>query len=56
MFYICLDFNAERTKGVYVSHDAEGESLVGLPNKPAGRFTGGDWMIRVKVDRLKSGS
>ncbi len=54
-FIICLNFNAEQTKGVYVSHDGEGESPVGLPNKPAGRFNGGDWMVRVKVDRLKSG-
>lgn len=55
-FVICLNFNPERTKGVYVSHDAEGESLVGLPRKPSGRFTGGDWMVRVKVDRLKPGN
>ena len=45
-FVICLNFNAERTKGVYVSHDAEGKSLVGLPGKPAGSFGGGDWLIR----------
>ncbi len=45
-FIICLNFNAERTKGVYVSHDAEGKSLVGLPGKPAGSFSGGDWLIR----------
>ena len=45
-FVICLNFNAERTKGVYVSHDAQGTGLVGLPDKPAGRFTGGDWLIR----------
>jgi RNA polymerase sigma-70 factor (ECF subfamily) len=52
-FVICLDFKAERTKGVYVSHDKEGKSLVGLPKKKAGAFTGGDWMVRVFVDRLK---
>jgi RNA polymerase sigma-70 factor (ECF subfamily) len=52
-FVICLDFKAERTKGVYVSHDKEGKSLVGLPKKRAGAFTGGDWMVRVSVDRLK---
>jgi RNA polymerase sigma-70 factor (ECF subfamily) len=52
-FVICLNFNAERTKGVYVSHDAEGVSLVGLPNKPAGQFKGGDWMIRPQLDTLK---
>ena len=52
-FVICLNFNAQRTKGVYVSHDAEGKSLVGLPNKPAGTFSGGDWLIRPQVDTLK---
>ena len=52
-FVICLDFNAKRTKGVYVSHDAEGQSLVGLPDKPAGAFTAGDWMVRPRLDTLK---
>ncbi len=53
-FVICLDFKAERTKGVYVSHDKEGKSPVGLPNKKAGSFGGGDWMVRVSLDRLKA--
>lgn len=53
-FIICLDFHPERTKGVYISHDAEGKSLVGLPGKPAGYFTGGDWLIRPQLDTLKS--
>jgi len=52
-FVICLDFKAERTKGVFVSYDKEGKSLVGLPKKRAGAFTGGDWMVRASVDRLK---
>jgi len=52
-FVICLNFNPERTKGVYISHDAEGKSLVGLPGKPAGTFTGGDWLIRPRVDTMK---
>lgn len=52
-FVICVNFNAERTKGVYVSHDAEGKSLVGLPDKMSGYFTGGDWMIRVNLDQRK---
>jgi len=52
-FVICLDFKPERTKGVRVSHDKEGKSLVGLPKKRAGGFTGGDWMVRASVDRLK---
>jgi hypothetical protein len=52
-FVLCADFNAKATKGVYVSHDAQGRSLVGKPGKPSGHFTGGDWMIRVQVDQLK---
>ena len=53
-FVICLNFNPAATKGVYVSHDKEGTSLVGLPGNQAGSFTGGDWMIRVEIDKLKS--
>ncbi len=50
-FVICLNFQPTQTKGVYVSHDAEGTGLVGLPGKHAGSFSGGDWMIRATVDR-----
>ena len=52
-FVICLNFNPTATKGVYVSHDKEGTSLVGLPGNHAGSFTGGDWMLRVEIDTLK---
>lgn len=52
-FVICLNFHPTRTNGVYISHDAEGKSLVGLPNKQAGSFSGGDWMIRAIVDVAK---
>ena len=52
-FVICVNFNPTRTKGVYVSHDAQGTGLVGLPGKPAGSFTGGDWLIHVTVDRRR---
>lgn len=52
-FVLCLNFNPTGTKGVYVSHDADGKSLVGLPGKPAGSFSGGDWMIRAVTDKLK---
>lgn len=52
-FVICLNFNAERTKGVYVSHDAEGTGLVGLPGQAAGSFTGGDWLIRPTLKPAK---
>ena len=51
-----LKQSAERTKGVLVSHDAKGKSLVGRPGRKAGAFTGGDWLIRVKIDQVKSGS
>ncbi|MCA9102417.1 MAG: hypothetical protein KDA63_14750 [Planctomycetales bacterium] len=52
-FVVCLNFNPTQTKGVYVSHDGEGKSLVGLPDKPAGTFGGGDWLVRVSLDQLK---
>jgi hypothetical protein len=52
-FVICLNFNPTSTKGVFISHDADGKSLVGLPNKMAGSFSGGDWMVRAIVDKAK---
>jgi RNA polymerase sigma-70 factor (ECF subfamily) len=53
-FYVCVDFNPEQTKGVYVHHDAQsapGSSFVGLPDdgKPS-PFTKGDWMIRAVME------
>ena len=53
-FVICVGFGATATKGVFVSHDAEGRSLVGLAGKPAGHFTGGNWLIRATVDQVKA--
>jgi RNA polymerase sigma-70 factor (ECF subfamily) len=50
-FWVCLDFRAERTKGVYVSVDESTDgsrSRVGLPgieSREAGLH--GDWMIEV---------
>ncbi|MBN1588347.1 MAG: hypothetical protein JW888_02420, partial [Pirellulales bacterium] len=52
-FVICVDFNAEATKGVYVSHDAEGTALVGKPGHRAGSFSGGDWLIRATVEKVE---
>jgi hypothetical protein len=52
-FVICLNFSPTSTKGVFISHDADGKSLVGLPNKMAGSFSGGNWMVRAIVDRVK---
>jgi hypothetical protein len=50
-FWVVLNFNAEKTKGVYVSYDTstKGEySKIGLTEEDA-RATdfGGDWMIQV---------
>jgi hypothetical protein len=49
-FFICLSFNPERTKGVYVHHDAsaDGDSRVGLPGA-LNDAAKGDWMIRAVI-------
>jgi RNA polymerase sigma-70 factor (ECF subfamily) len=54
-FGICLDFNAQQTKGVYVSYDTStgGQfSKIGLPDSEIKdvRF-GGDWMIQVELSK-----
>ena len=52
-FWIALNFNAQQTKGVYVSYDTstKGEhSRVGLPGddeKPKSTDFGSDWMVEV---------
>jgi hypothetical protein len=50
-FWVVLNFNAERTKGVYVSYDTstKGEySRVGLTDEDAKETDfGGDWMVQV---------
>jgi hypothetical protein len=50
-FLIGFGFNPAQTKGVYVSHDAEGSghSLVGLPGDEMKPFDKGDWLIRAKI-------
>jgi RNA polymerase sigma-70 factor (ECF subfamily) len=50
-FVVCVGFNPEATKGVFVSHDAQaaGKSSVGVPGTPFKPFEGGDWMIRATV-------
>lgn len=55
-FIACVGFNPTATKGVFVGHDADGggTSLTGLPGGNARPLAGGDWMIRVTVDQLKS--
>ncbi len=55
-FYICLDFKPTATKGVFVASDSstKGNSQVATPGKPGSELDGGDWMIRVDLDRLKT--
>lgn len=52
-FWVCVNFNAEQTKGVYVSYDTStgGEhSKIGLPGgKTKNVDFGGDWMIRIDL-------
>jgi RNA polymerase sigma factor (sigma-70 family) len=56
VFWVVVNFNAERTKGVYVSYDSStsGEnSRIGLPPDQPSRETGfeGDWMIEAVLTR-----
>jgi hypothetical protein len=55
-FMIGVDFNPAAQKGVYVSHDGgtDGSSVTGLPGSKGRKFDAGDWMIRVKLDQLRS--
>ena len=52
-FWICLDFNAQQTKGVYLSYDTStgGQySKTGLPGSEIQDVSfGGDWMIQVEL-------
>ena len=55
-FIICAGFNPSARKGVFVHYDAESSdhSFTGLPGRQPRPFAGGDWMIRVGLDQLKS--
>jgi len=53
-FLIAVGFNATPTKGVFVSHDAEGTALVGMAGEQAGTFGGGDWLIRPSLEQIKT--
>jgi hypothetical protein len=58
-FWLILDFNAERTKGVYISYDTSTggkHSRTGLPGgeSKAVRF-GGDWMVQAMLTKPTSG-
>ena len=50
-FILCVAFNPERTKGVYVHYDksAEGDNRTGVAGDLTQKFTQGDWMIRAVV-------
>ena len=54
-FIICVGFNPTATKGVSLSYDKEGSghSLTGLPGEPGRRYDKGDWLVRVRLDKLK---
>lgn len=54
-FRICFYFNAEATKGVYVSYDgkATGQSFIGTPGESFEPFAKGNWMIRATIEPAK---
>ena len=55
-YWIALNFNAEQTKGVYVSYDTstKGEysrvGLAGNNDPPKETDFGGDWMVQVMLN------
>ena len=61
-FWIALNFNAEQTKGVYVSYDTstKGEhsrvGLAGDDKEPKAIDVAGDWMVQVLLATPKSQS
>jgi RNA polymerase sigma-70 factor (ECF subfamily) len=54
-FILCVGFNPEQTKGVYVHYDDQPteNSLTGLPGQEPKVFPTGNWMIRVTLSRPK---
>jgi len=55
-FIICVGFNPTGTKGVYVGYDesGSGNSFTGLAGTKGRTFNKGDWLIRVRLDQLKT--
>lgn len=55
-FVIVVGFDPTATKGVFVSRDREssGRSRLMLPGKPSRAVNNGDWLIRARVDQLKT--
>jgi hypothetical protein len=54
-FWVIMDFNAERTKGVYVSYDTKTEgkhSKTGVPGGESRKVDfGGDWMVEAALTK-----
>ena len=54
-YWVLVDFNAERTKGVYVSFDTSTKGQYSRLAVPGGKLqeveTGGDWMIQALLTR-----
>jgi len=55
-FIVAVAFNPTASRGVFVSHDAQGggRSLTGLPAAPPRPSGQGDWMIRVRADQVRA--
>jgi len=54
-FYLCLVFDPNATKGIYVGYDSstKGHSQAGTPGRPGRPLPDADWMIRAELDRRK---
>ena len=58
VFYICINFEAEQRKGVFVYYDRDnsGSSFVGMPGGELKESEKGDWMIRAVVEKTNGSS
>jgi hypothetical protein len=59
-FWVILDFNAERTKGVYVSYDSSTKGKHSKTGVPGGKSNAisfdGDWMVQAMLTKPEAGS
>lgn len=57
-FWVIMDFNAEQTKGVYVSFDTSTGGVHSRTGIPGGEMkdvsTGGDWMVQAILTKAES--
>ncbi len=55
-FIVCVGFNPTGTKGVFVGIDGKDadSSMTALPGKEGKALDKGNWMIRLRLDQLKS--